>query len=233
MKLKLVTFDLDGTLYRNGIYNGRLVRQWLLKGIRTPCRTFRGVRAARAFLKARSRIRKEGPREDLHREQFELAAESCGYDVSFVRQVLYELIYDNPFEDMVPYLFPGVEVALLALKGRGLKLGVLSDYPVETKIRSLGLEKIQWDLLMSSEDANALKPHPAPFLMACRRMSVEPSEAIHVGDRTDCDVAGAKAAGMKTLLFKGEGDRGLPGPMADFEATDFGGVRVIIETLLG
>jgi HAD superfamily hydrolase (TIGR01509 family) len=233
--LRLVTFDLDGTLFANGPYIGRLLREWFLSHLAAsgPLWLFRAVRAARAFQRARDRLRPQEPEPGLHDRQFQLAAELCGYEERFVREVVDELIYENSFEGTAAHVFPGVRETLASLKARKLKLGVLSDYPVKTKLRAMGLDDCGWDVLLSSEDVNALKPRPELFLSACRRFGVAPADALHVGDRLDCDVAGAHAAGMLTLLLTAAGTRSKPGPEPDFRAANYEQLRIIVETLLG
>ncbi|MBI3893843.1 MAG: HAD family hydrolase, partial [Candidatus Wallbacteria bacterium] len=214
--LRLVTFDLDGTLYSNSTYVPKLVWHWFLANfMRAPFATLRRVRAARLYQKAREALRRRGQVSDLRAEAFAQAAAASGYAEEFVRATIEGLIYDNPFDGAAAHVYPDVRETLLVLHARGLKLAVLSDYPVEKKLAALGLADAGWDLLMSAEDVNALKPHPALFTAACARLDVPPAEALHVGDRTDCDVAGAHAAGMKTLLFRAEGRKARAGPKAD------------------
>ncbi|MBI4871599.1 MAG: HAD family hydrolase [Candidatus Riflebacteria bacterium] len=232
-KLRLVTFDLDGTLFANAPYVRKLVAGWFLSHLmRGPLWLFRAVLAARAFQKARDELRTKGLAPGLHECQFRLAAQRCGYPEPFVREVVDELIYSNPFTGADRLVFPGAREALTVLKSRGLLLGVLSDYPVPTKLVALDLAGVGWDVLLSAEDVDALKPHPALFLAACERVGVAPEAALHVGDRPDCDVAGARAAGLRTLLFKGQGPPSHAGPRADYEAASFDGIRLIVESLL-
>ena len=55
--------------------------------------------------------------------------------------------------------------------------------------------------MINTEDVGALKPHPAAFLEAARKLGVDPAGVLHIGDREDCDIAGALAAGMRAALF--------------------------------
>ncbi|MBI2944412.1 MAG: HAD family hydrolase [Candidatus Wallbacteria bacterium] len=232
--LRLVTFDLDGTLYANSTYVPGLIWRWFTGNFASaPWTTLKRVRAARLYQKARESLRARGQVTDLKAEAFAEAARSSGYPEAFVRETIDALIYANPFEGSAAHVFPGTHETLVVLKSRGLKLAVLSDYPVDTKLQALGLADVGWDLLMSAEDVNALKPHPALFAEACARLAVDPADALHVGDRPDCDTAGARAAGMKTLLFRGEGRPPRPGPRADYEAASYAALRTIVETLAG
>jgi putative hydrolase of the HAD superfamily len=98
------------------------------------------------------------------------------------------------------------------LKGRGLRLGILSDYPVEQKLKGMGLDDLGWDALLCAEDAEALKPQPAPFGLALDRLGLDPDRVLYVGDRPDTDVDGAGALGMRTCLIRRFGRRS---PRAD------------------
>ena len=44
------------------------------------------------------------------------------------------------------------------------------------------------------------KPERFFFLELCRRLGAEPSRCVLVGDNLESDIAGAKGAGMKTVL---------------------------------
>lgn len=56
------------------------------------------------------------------------------------------------------------------------------------------------DVTVAFEDTENHKPHPEPLLLACKRLAVDPSEAVYIGD-VENDVIAGKAAGMKTILF--------------------------------
>lgn len=56
-----------------------------------------------------------------------------------------------------------------------------------------------------SDDVGAEKPDPRIFRHALDSAGVPPSEAVHVGNRLDTDVRGARAVGLRTVwLLRGE-----------------------------
>jgi putative hydrolase of the HAD superfamily len=93
-------------------------------------------------------------------------------------------------------VLPGVEDALARLAGRGVALAVVADwdYGLHDHLRDHGLERY-FAVVVTSAEAGAAKPSPAPFLAALDRMRVEPARALHVGDQAR-DEEGAAAAGM-------------------------------------
>ena len=56
-----------------------------------------------------------------------------------------------------------------------------------------------FDVVVTSDEVGRRKPHPDPFLLACRRLEVTPAESIVIGDSAN-DALGARAAGCRILL---------------------------------
>jgi FMN phosphatase YigB (HAD superfamily) len=59
---------------------------------------------------------------------------------------------------------------------------------------------------VSSAELGAAKPAPAAFRRALTLAGVPAAEAVHVGDRVEEDVEGARAAGIAPVLVVREGD---------------------------
>jgi putative hydrolase of the HAD superfamily len=69
------------------------------------------------------------------------------------------------------------------------------------KVEALGLAPLVDVVVFADECAPGGKPAVPPFAAALRRLGAEPARSVFVGDRLDTDVAGARAAGLWTLLF--------------------------------
>jgi putative hydrolase of the HAD superfamily len=80
----------------------------------------------------------------------------------------------------------------------GLRLGAFSNVDGDFTRRKLGLVGVldRFDVVLGVEEVGAPKPAPEPFWALCRALGVEPSEAVHVGDRWSVDAASARAAGL-------------------------------------
>jgi putative hydrolase of the HAD superfamily len=85
------------------------------------------------------------------------------------------------------------------MKKSGLKLAVLSDFPLGGKLACLRLAGM-WDAELCSEEIGALKPHRLPFLRLAESLDLPPERILYVGNNPKYDIAGAKNAGMKTAL---------------------------------
>ncbi len=121
---------------------------------------------------------------------------------------------------LVPY--PHVSMTLYELLKMGMKLAVISDAPAREawlRLVYLNMHNI-FDVVVTFEDTNQRKPHPAPFTLALNKLNIEPGEALMVGDWAERDIIGAKKVGMKTV-FARYGDTfntGISG--GDYEAND-------------
>jgi putative hydrolase of the HAD superfamily len=97
---------------------------------------------------------------------------------------------------------PDAEPLLAQLKERGHTLGVISnfDYRVYGILNGLGLGCF-FDSVTISSEAGWAKPASEIFKLALSRHTLEPGEAIHVGDSERMDLAGAHAAGLAAVLL--------------------------------
>jgi putative hydrolase of the HAD superfamily len=229
-----IAFDLDGTLYPTYRLNIRLVpfiiKEW---------------RFLLAFGKARDKIRAcqerelaensgrsgsgepiPGP-ETLYDTQARLVArilkiaDQDGKGAVRVKERIETLIYRGwePFFKKIR-LFRHVRETLSAFRKRGLKLGLLSDFPPEQKLEYLGLDGF-WDAVLCSERENRLKPHPLPFQSLSRAMALSPDRILYVGNSRLYDAEGAKRAGMKTALIRSFRFTPAAGRSADFIFQDY------------
>lgn len=100
--------------------------------------------------------------------------------------------------------FPDVAEVLASLRGRGYRLGQLTNGSEEQqldKLFALGLDD-SFDAVCISEAIGFQKPDARAFDALARSLDVEPQRCLFVGDSADKDVAGATAAGMRALLIE-------------------------------
>ncbi len=125
-----------------------------------------------------------------------------------ISRALYERVMDPA--SWVPY--PDTGPTLRALKGRGLKIGVVSNVPRDLSdvFAAHGLDGLV-DAFVHSFQVGAEKPDPRLFLAGCERLGVAPSATLMVGDHPIAD-GGATEAGLSFYLLPphtGHGERGL------------------------
>lgn len=97
-------------------------------------------------------------------------------------------------------VFPDVLPALLDLRARGLRLGVISNFDARLFPIFDGLDLTRhFDVVLVSGRAGVAKPDARIFQMAVERLGVQPAEALHIGDSEQEDREGALAAGLQAL----------------------------------
>lgn len=129
---------------------------------------------------------------------------------------------------LVPY--PHVHMTLYELLKMGMKLAVVSDAPAREawlRLTYLNMHNI-FDVVVTFEDTNERKPHPAPFRLALEKLGVEAGQALMVGDWAERDIIGAKKVGMKTVFarYGDTFDTVISG--GDYEANDIQDLLEII-----
>lgn len=118
--------------------------------------------------------------------------------------------------------YPHVNMAIVELLKRGLKLAVVSDAPklqAWLRLCSLGLHNY-FDIVVAFEDTSKRKPDPAPFQKALSLLQMKAEETVMVGDWAERDIAGAKFLGMKTVLARYGDTIGSEKSEADYEIDD-------------
>jgi putative hydrolase of the HAD superfamily len=112
---------------------------------------------------------------------------------------------------------------LETLRGRGLKLGIVSnafDPPalLHGDLARLGIAE-RVDAVVFASEAGVRKPDPAIYRRVLDELGVAGEDALFVGDSLSLDLAGAAALGMRTcqaLWFRADDDPAAPEP--DFQA---------------
>ena len=113
-------------------------------------------------------------------------------------------------------VYPDVAPALDGLRDRGLTLVAVSnwDCSLPSVLQRCGLDD-RLDGTITSAGVGARKPDPAIFVAALELAGCEPAEALHVGDTPEEDVAGARAAGIRSLLIDRDGGEGEISSLAE------------------
>jgi len=94
-----------------------------------------------------------------------------------------------------------LEKTIIELSGKYL-LGIVTNRVKEGiyKIPVLSRLKKYFQITVAYQDTKNHKPHPDPLLLACKKLGVNPDEAVYVGD-AQSDIIAGKAAGMKVIFF--------------------------------
>jgi len=95
-------------------------------------------------------------------------------------------------------LLPGVTAALEQLRGRGLKVGIVTRNCEDAVKRVFPQIDHFCDVFVSRESTNNVKPHPDHLTCAMNALGVKGHETVMVGDHT-LDIQAGKTVGMMTI----------------------------------
>ncbi len=194
--IKALCFDIDGTFYPK--------RQMM---IRLAISSILHLPFALRYNKMRQLLRSQtGFSEGETGSYPELAAKECsilypGRDTDYFiekEERVFRRPWERLFSSIKPY--PGVRETLEEAKEKGFILAALSDFPVGSKLKAMGIEDL-FSFKASTEDYGALKPSVRPFRMMLSELGVKPEEALYTGDSCSKDIDGARNAGMHTALI--------------------------------
>jgi putative hydrolase of the HAD superfamily len=227
LRFDAVAFDIDGTLYPNYRFYVRAVPSVLAHPL-----LFWGFVQARNVLHDGREVKSAR----YYEEQAHLIANSIGKKgheaITRIRKLVDEKIYNrwnDSFSAIRPY--PGVLETLETFRAAGLKLAVLSDFPLGTKLHAMGLEDENgtlWDVKLCAEISGGLKPCQAPFHALQKKLDVPAERILYVGNSRHYDAAGASACGMKTALLGGR----KKAKYADFTFKNYGELESWVLTLV-
>lgn len=102
-------------------------------------------------------------------------------------------------------------------------VGLLTDGPADVqrrKVKALGLQS-RVEAIVYSDDFGRehWKPSPIPYLELLRKMHVDPSHAVYVGDNPKKDFIGARRLGLQTVRIRRPNtEHGHVEPAPGFEA---------------
>lgn len=180
--MKLVVFDLDGTLI-NSLEDLADSANWMLLQHGYPTHP---VDAYRYFVgdgmrKLIERILPLEERNDVRIEQCK--AEFVAY-------------YTIHMEDKT-VVYPGMIELLKELKDRGLKIAVATNkvHIAVAPLMAKYFPGIRFDSMIGQREGMPVKPHPQIMYDILKETDCQPSEALHVGD-TATDMQLAHSAGV-------------------------------------
>ncbi|MFI6770499.1 HAD family hydrolase [Streptomyces sp. NPDC050355] len=125
-------------------------------------------------------------------------AHACGVPEDQLDGLVAEL--DRAMKAIHLALFDDVPEALAALRDRGLRVAVCSNWfwDLDRAVERVGLGGLV-EVTVSSARAGARKPHPLPYRTVLDRCGLRPDEVLFVGDVWAPDVVGPLAAGMRAV----------------------------------
>lgn len=219
MSIKLVTFDLDDTLWNSGdVIRAAEVemRNWLAQNVARMAGSF----DSNMQRQVRARVMAADPQiihnlSELRRRVLEEAMRVCGYSDCESTELSHQAfaVFFEARQNVE--LFDGTLPMLESLE-RTYMLGALSNG--NANIERVGLDRF-FSFHFSAESVGVGKPAPDMFNAALQWASATPEETVHVGDHPEHDMLGAAQLGIHTIWFNTRGlaplDEVTPSRIAD------------------
>jgi putative hydrolase of the HAD superfamily len=201
--LRAVLFDVDFTLARPGPELGPdgYVRAGERHGLRLEAARYEAARDA-ALVDLRRHAELEHDDEIWFRFT-ERIVRGMGGDADSAYDCAIEITrgwerHEN-FE-----LYDDVPDALAALRGEGLRIGLVSNSARDVR-EFARHHALDVDAGISSFHHGHTKPHASIFRAVLDLLDTEPADAAMVGDTIADDIEGARALGMQAILLDREG----------------------------
>lgn len=194
--IRLVVFDVDGTLYDQRPVRLAMARRLLLHSAARF--SAKDLKALRVFRRLREQAA-ERALVDFEPVVIAEAAAAAGCTPERMAELVRDWIETRPLPLLRSARAEGVERLFSALRRSGRRVAVWSDHPVRDKLAALGLEADD-SAGAVDPDLGRLKPDPAGLELLMRRAGVKPSQTLMIGDRADRDGGAARRAGVRVLL---------------------------------
>ena len=210
-----IIFDLGGTLMvsasRDAENTARLLTEARQHGLEVDPQTAAAFDRARAWM---WRETNRTGRQHTARQAIERAAGELGWQADDTLFDHLTACYFAP-EVAAAKLHVGARRALAALRDDGLKVGLISNASDHRHIVAIvertGLAP--WlDPIVTSAAFGRIKPAPEIFQQVLDRWRLAPKSCVMVGDDPRADIAGARAAGLRSILVRLTPDAPVPAP---------------------
>lgn len=199
-KIRGVIFDVDGTLY-----DQRRLRMMMLpelgRYIFQNKHAIRNIKIISHFRRTREELA-SNEADNVFQRQLIIPANYLSVPPQLIEELVDEWIYRRPLKYMLACRFPLVDTFFEALRVRGTKIGIFSDYPVEKKLAALGL-RADATCYSLEPGLDRLKPQTLGLETIVNRLSLDKSDCVFIGDRDSHDGKCARLFGMPFLLCRG------------------------------
>ena len=189
-----IVLDLDDTLISQ--------KHWILAKLQAVLRLYSNVLpSGRTFLGRAMQLVEEGTRAHLFDalcDEFQVSAEMKAELIDAYRSARPEKAH--VFTDVCP--------VLEELRGRGVKLAIVTDNPVVSQRQKIAVSGLgeYVDVVVYSREVGGEKPQKRIFAEVATQLGIPPEKLVMVGDNLYRDIAGALEAGyLHTFLVRRAG----------------------------
>jgi len=199
--IKLITFDLDNTLWDN---NPVLLRaeQACYDHLLSQAPLLASRYTLQDLAHLRMKMMEESPQlaaqvSKVRKRAMHKALETIHYDAAGIASLVENAFSVFHEERNKVELFEHTRPLLQALH-KNYQLGSITNG--NSDLEKIGIADY-FSFSLSAEKVGARKPRPNIFHAALHKANAAPQEMIHVGDHHEDDISGAQQLGIRTIWF--------------------------------
>lgn len=210
-KPKMILFDYGQTLIDEGKFDGVRGTEAVLK---YATKNKYHLTAAQVQEEAENINREVGRFDPAKRHLFQVEVpnhmftaylyESLGISLALTSEQIDQVFWDAAAPGTPT---PGIEELLEYLHQSGIRTGVISNIAFTGKIVEKRINELipanHFQFIIATSEYMYRKPNRRIFNLALEKADLQASEAWYVGDQYECDIVGAKNAGLFPVWYQG------------------------------
>jgi HAD superfamily hydrolase (TIGR02253 family) len=204
MRKKAVLFDLDDTLYDFSSIEEFGLKESYQKLLGFGCK-ISYEEFIKIYLEGKEDIKEalQGTASAHDRILFfqRLVEKIYGKTEPEIALELFNSFWEIIFQKMKP--FDDSLSVLKSIQDAGLRIALVSDHTTDIQLRKIDVLGFSdyFNFIATSEEAGKDKPNREIFELALHKLSLKPEDVVMVGDIPERDIAGAKRAGIESILY--------------------------------
>ena len=204
MDYDIFIFDLDGTLYYQKPFRIKMLCT-LIKYVFAHPMSIKDLFIIKEYREVREQWEKYGKEDSsaekmsLDERQYAYVASQKGVTSERVKHAVELFMLEMPLRVLPPYRDEILGDLIQKLKDKKKTVVIYSDYPVEDKLKCLGIAA---DACYTSGDADigCMKPDPKGIRVILNAFNCESNNALMIGDRYEKDGIAAEKNGVDYII---------------------------------
>lgn len=201
MEYDVFIFDLDGTLYYQKPFRRKMLFVLLWHVLAHPM-SIKDLFLIKTYRQVREQWEKYEKKDTgmrLDERQYAYVAAQKGVEPERVKRAVELFMLEMPLRVLPPYRDEILGGLVKRLKKEKKTVVIYSDYPVEDKLKCLGIEA---DACYTSGDEaiGCMKPDPKGIQVILSAFGCSSADAVMIGDRYEKDGAAAERSGVDYII---------------------------------